>query len=266
MILSNKQLEELENLHNSVGDFDEESNISSDTEDFEDTSDGTLAWRRSMIERAVTTVKKIEKITSTSANDYKIGALVFDDVHNCYARITQNQNNEIELAYVSGGTGIFKESKIVKVKIDRIKQSSKTMVKNSKNNETKSKTFNKKTILKKIKIPEEIKNTATEEASKSIEQKKNSFLRNLKPEDEQNCENNKLSLKKKEILNNKITIKTILAKQYDPLCFLSIVNENFINVDEFIKKNYQKMNNEELSAIIHLPQHTIRKKVDKWNL
>lgn len=112
MTLSSKRLEELENLHDSVNDFDEESNIPSDTEEFDDTSDGTLAWRRSMIERAFTIVKNMEKNPLNSENELKIGALVYDNANNCYARIVDIFDDEISLIYTSGGTGMLRGSKI----------------------------------------------------------------------------------------------------------------------------------------------------------
>ena len=36
MILSSKQLEELEHLHDSVSEFDDEANVSSDNEEFDE--------------------------------------------------------------------------------------------------------------------------------------------------------------------------------------------------------------------------------------
>ncbi|MEI6790933.1 MAG: hypothetical protein WCK42_07110, partial [Myxococcaceae bacterium] len=77
MILSSKQLEELEHLHDSVSEFDEEANPAADSEDFDEASEGALAWRRGMIERAAAMVKKNEKKPLSSKEKYAVGSLVF---------------------------------------------------------------------------------------------------------------------------------------------------------------------------------------------
>ena len=112
MILNSKQLEELEHLHDTVSEFDEEANLGGDGEEFDEIAEGALAWRRGMIEKAVATVKKTDLPALSSKDEHAVGTLVYDTINNRFARVKTSSKTLVELMYVSGGTGTLKGSVI----------------------------------------------------------------------------------------------------------------------------------------------------------
>ncbi|MBH1989472.1 MAG: hypothetical protein I8H75_06420 [Myxococcaceae bacterium] len=255
MILSSKQLEELEHLHDSVADFDDDSNVGGDNEEFDEASEGALAWRRGMLERATATVRKYEKNPLNSAENYAVGSLVFDTQNQRFARIRESSSAQATLVYVSGGEAILKGS------ILEVTQSLKPMPSLSK----------KKTETKAAKAPA-VKSVPAKALIKSSEKpphKKDKAVASTKAPSIPVTPAKKIakpvSAKKKPVKETpKKPAKKIVAIQKSAP--KKPATEKPSDTNGFIKKNYKKMSNKELSELTGLSEHTIRRKLGEWGL
>lgn len=250
MILSSKQLEELEHLHDSVSEFDEEANVVSDNEEFDEASEGALAWRRGMIERAAAMVKKNEKKVLSSKEKYTVGALVYDALNNRFARVKESSTSQVLLAYVSGGEGILKGTSI------QITQTAKPSVANTKKKPEiqKQKPINKKPALK-------AKPVAKKQPAKKTAAKKPAPKKPVAK---------KPAPKKKSLAKKKVTAKKPVSKKAAPKKALKKTPVKKIkkpaDPNAFIRQNYKKLSNKELAGITGLSEHTIRRKLGEWGL
>lgn len=101
MILSTKQLEELETLTSGALEFDEEGE---EGEIVDEGTESALAWRRGMIERALNNVKKAQKKSLESESvSHKVGALVYDEQVKRFGRVTKVEGKAVHLALIAGG-------------------------------------------------------------------------------------------------------------------------------------------------------------------
>lgn len=249
MILSSKQLEELEHLHDSVSEFDEEANPAADSEDFDEASEGALAWRRGMIERAAAMVKKNEKKPLSSKEKYTVGTLVFDTLNNRFARVKESSAIQVLLAYVSGGEGLLKGSVI------QITQAAKPSVANTKKKPEPKKPVPKKPVAKKPVPKKKPAPKKTAAAPKKKTPVKKIIAKKPVPKKKPVAKKPiaKKPAPKKAVPKKKMPVKkTSIKKPADP--------------NAFIKQNYKKMSNKELAVITGLSEHTIRRKLGEWGL
>lgn len=245
MILSSKQLEELEHLHDSVSEFDEEASSASDNEEFDEASEGALAWRRGMLERAATMVKKNDKKPLSSKGNYAVGSLVYDTINNRFARVKESSSSQVLLAYVSGGEGILKGSSI---QITQFAKPSATHAK--KKPEPKKSVVKKKPITKKKPIAKKKSVAKKKPASKKVAPKKPI----------------KKIIKKKTLKKIKPKKKISVKKKAAPKKIMVLKKKKPANPDTFIKQNYKKMSNKQLATVTGLSEHTIRRKLGEWGL
>ena len=245
MILSSKQLEELEHLHDSVSEFDEEANPSADAEDFDEASEGALAWRRGMIERAAAMVKKNEKKPLSSKEKYAVGTLVYDTLNNRFARVKESSSSQALLAYVSGGEGLLKGSVI------QITQVAKPSAANMKKKPESKKPEPKKPIAKKP-VPKK------KVVAKKPAPKKKAAAPQKKPVPKKPAPKKKVVAKKKPAPKKKPVAKKPIKKA--PAKKI----KKPADPNAFIKQNYKKMSNKVLAAITGLSEHTIRRKLGEW--
>lgn len=275
MILSSKQLEELEHLHDSVSEFDEEANVSSDNEEFDEASEGALAWRRGMLERASTMVKKNDRKPLSSKDDYAIGALVYDTLNNRFARVKESSTSQVLLAYVSGGEGILKGSVIqitqvakpsavnTKKRPEPKKKAEPTAKKPAPKKPVAKKTVPKKPVaLKKAPAKKPVakksvakKAVVKKTAAKKVIAKKKTPIKKLA---------SKKPAPKKKPVAKKVVPKKAAPKKKIPL--KKVNSKKPADPNAFIKQNYRKMSNKELAGITGLSEHTIRRKLGEWGL
>jgi hypothetical protein len=269
MILSSKQLEELEHLHDSVSEFDDEANVSSDNEEFDEASEGALAWRRGMLERAANMVKKNDRKPLSSKDNYPVGTLVYDTLNNRFARVKESSTSQVLLAYVSGGEGILKGSVIQITQaakptaVSKKKPEPKPKAEPKNKPEAKKKPEVQKPVVKKPvakqpaakkpapKKPAPKKVAAKKPAAKKVAPKKKPPTK--KPAAKKKAPTKKVVSKKKPVAKKKAPVKKPASKkQADP--------------NTLIKQNYKKLSNKELSKITGLSEHTIRRKLGEWGL
>lgn len=107
MILNSKQLEELENIQDGSGEFEEESG---DSEGYVEGVENALAWRRGMIERAVASIRKIVRKPIDSMEGLASGSLVYLKESKRFVRIHDNEDGNSELSFVSPAAPVILSS------------------------------------------------------------------------------------------------------------------------------------------------------------
>src|SRR5688572_27787937 len=104
MIFNSKQLEELENIHDSTGAFEEEA----DDEGFGDeVGEAAMDWRRSLIEEAAENIKRAKTRPVEPHIQYNIGSMLFDRDARRFARVQRSVPGYLKIAYLSGGDREF---------------------------------------------------------------------------------------------------------------------------------------------------------------
>lgn len=114
MILNSKQLEELESIHDTVAEFEEDgaTNATVENDNFDEGAESALAWRRGMIERAAANVKKAARKHIDPQTNYPTGALVFDRVAKRFGRVNNSVIGVLKLVYLTGGDAAIRQSQI----------------------------------------------------------------------------------------------------------------------------------------------------------
>ncbi len=292
MILNSKQLEELEHLHDTVSEFDEEANLGGESEEFDEIAEGALAWRRGMLEKAVATVRKTDRPDLSSKDDLAVGSLVYDTINNRFARVKTSSKTQVELLYVSGGTGTLKGSAIqvdegpapmtakpakkgkAEPKAPKAPTSAKaTAGKPAKKPEVKKSEPKKAEPKKKAvpaKKPAPAKKTVPVKkapAKKPAPAKKAPAKKPTpakKPAPKKKAPAKKPAPAKKAPAKKPAPAKKAPAKKPAPKAKSSAKKP--ANINAFIKQNYRKMSNKELAGITGLSEHTIRRKLGEWGL
>jgi hypothetical protein len=105
MVFNSKQLEELENIHDSTGAFEEEA----DDESFGDEVGGEAAmdWRRGLIEEAAESVKRARSRPVEPHLTYAINSMLFDRDVRRFARVQRSVPGYLKIIYLSGGDREF---------------------------------------------------------------------------------------------------------------------------------------------------------------
>ncbi len=267
MALNAKQLEELagmqdvaDSLHDATGDSDK----------FDETTEGALAWRRSMIEKAAANVKKALRRAIDAELTYEIHSLLFDKKALKFGRVVQSKPNLLKLEYVSGGLTLFnqgKDSSARKIKAKKAKTSARLQA-----------LRNTKTSLKKpAKVTEEISgksragNLLENESvlSPSLKEITKSRVARKK------TATTKTPAKKAATSKSKAKTKTKAVKTKRKLLSSSeilaglpagVTTDPVVDPNGYIQQNFQYMSNKELASITGLSEHTIRRKLGEWDL
>ena len=109
MILNSKQLEELESIHDSVVEFEEDA-ATTENENFDEGTESALAWRRGMIEKAAANIKKAHKKPIDPQAPYSSGALIFDRIAKRFARVEAASPGVLQVIYLAGGEASIKQN------------------------------------------------------------------------------------------------------------------------------------------------------------
>jgi hypothetical protein len=100
MIFNSKQLEELENIHDSTGAFEEEGD---DEAGFDEVGEAAMDWRRGLIEEAAENIKRAKTRPVEPHIQYPIGSMLFDREEKRFARVQRSVPGYLKIAYLSGG-------------------------------------------------------------------------------------------------------------------------------------------------------------------
>jgi hypothetical protein len=99
MVFNSKQLEELENIHDSTGAFEEEGD---DEGGFDEVGEAAMDWRRGLIEEAVENVKRAKSRALEPHLQYPIGSLMFDRDVRRFARVQRSVPGYLKIVYLAG--------------------------------------------------------------------------------------------------------------------------------------------------------------------
>ena len=102
MIFNSKQLEELENAHDSTGAFEEEGGDSESSGD-ESVDGGAMEWRRQLIEEASENVKRATTRPVDPGITYEIRSLLFDRETRRFGRVTASVPGYLKIDFLNGG-------------------------------------------------------------------------------------------------------------------------------------------------------------------
>ncbi len=104
MIFNSKQLEELENINDSTGAFEEEGD---DESGFDEVGEAAMDWRRSLIEEAAENIKRAKGRPVESGLTYPIGSMLFEREARRFARVQRSVPGYLKIVYLSGGDREF---------------------------------------------------------------------------------------------------------------------------------------------------------------
>ncbi|MDP2342541.1 MAG: hypothetical protein Q8O67_16410 [Deltaproteobacteria bacterium] len=104
MIFNSKQLEELENIHDSTGAFEEEGE---DDGNFEEIGEAAMDWRRGLIEEAAENIKRAKTRPVEQHLTYPIGSMLFEREARRFARVQRSVPGYLKIIYLSGGDREF---------------------------------------------------------------------------------------------------------------------------------------------------------------
>jgi hypothetical protein len=100
LVFNSKQLEELENIHDSTGAFEEEAE---DSGQDESVGDGAMEWRRGLLEEASENVKRARARPVDADMTYEISSLLFDRESGRFARVNRSVPGYLRIVYLTGG-------------------------------------------------------------------------------------------------------------------------------------------------------------------
>jgi len=104
MIFNSKQLEELENINDSTGAFEEEGD---DEGGFDEVGEAAMDWRRGLIEEAAENIKRAKTRPVESHLTYPIGSMLFEREARRFARVQRSVPGYLKVVYLSGGDREF---------------------------------------------------------------------------------------------------------------------------------------------------------------
>jgi hypothetical protein len=99
MVFNSKQLEELENIHDSTGAFEEEGD---DDGGFNEVGEAAMDWRRGLIEEAAENIKRAKSRPVEPHLQYPIGSMLFDREVRRFARVQRSVPGYLKIVYLSG--------------------------------------------------------------------------------------------------------------------------------------------------------------------
>jgi hypothetical protein len=99
MVFNSKQLEELENIHDSTGAFEEEGD---DDGGFDEVGEAAMDWRRGLIEEAAENIKRAKTRPLEPHLQYPIGSMLYDRDVRRFARVHRSVPGYLKIVYLSG--------------------------------------------------------------------------------------------------------------------------------------------------------------------
>lgn len=241
-MLKPNQLEELARLHETE-DFEEPRD---NRGTFDDNADSAAAWRRGMIENALSNVKKAIERTAKVGGIYEANTLVFDTSAKKFARVVQAAADGLELKYISGGTQAYGAPIELEAESAETTEDDDEAPETSKNKPTlktvtKTKSNSRKPAAKKA--PTAKKNPAKKlTTSKSTKAPVRASAPATKPSAKRTAHN---------------------YTEHIPEGFTT---DPVADPNGYIQQNFTLMNNKELASVTGLSEHTIRRKLGEWGL
>ncbi len=274
MGLSNKHFDDLDDF----SAFDEKLECSDDVESSEAGPNSALAWRKVLIERAVTNVRKAIESKTDIKMSYKAGALVFDEASHKFGRVVESRPGFLNVTLLGGGKLVkqdfdpldfirknrmkltlsemavelvMTEVQVIgllnQIELDNEKQSPKPVSKPKIIAQVKS-VAPKKPVLSPIKaIPAKV---SPSKVPMKIAAKKSSTPPN-------NAKKAKISLS---------SVSKEMPVSFAKLLPKGATTDPVRDPNGYIQQNFLMMSNKELAGATGLSEHTVRRKLGEWGL
>jgi hypothetical protein len=289
MILDRKQFDDFDDF----ADFEDKLDPTLDPDSGMSRANSSLGWRRIIIERAVTNVRKAMETKSDLKSSHKLGSLIFDDEANRFGRVIESRPGFLNVALLTGG-------KLVKQDLNRLDFIRKNRQKLTLPQMAKELFLSEVEVIsllnqielesEKLRIQPAAQPAAIVTAKKSpvvVKQPSNKPIKVHKKPDVKAflpSETHKKVPAKNN--NNKATIK-IAAKStkapplkskkpntnakikpptYSKLLPKGITTDPVVDPNCYIKQNFLLMSNKELAGATGLSEHTVRRKLGEWGL
>jgi hypothetical protein len=284
MILDRKQFEDFDDF----ADFDEKLDPTLDPDAGLSRANSPLSWRRAIIERAASNVRKAMEAKSDIKNTHKLGSLVFDDEANKFGRVLESRPGFLNVALLGGG-------KIVKQDLnhlDYIRKNRQNLTLPEMAKELFLSEVEVIALLNQIELGSEkdpiiaAKPTVKKSAPVIVKTKKpikadkkpqvKAFLHSepaKKPATNsnkpvikiaaKNASKSKAAAKSKKPLASAKTGKPVT---YSKLLPKGVSTDPVVDPNCYIKQNFMLMSNKELAVATGLSEHTVRRKLGEWGL
>lgn len=279
MVLDRKHFDDLDDFC----DFDDKIETSCDGDLSENGPSHPLSWRRIIIEKAVSNVKKAVESKTDLKVSYRKGDLVFDEESSKFGRVIESKPGFLNLSLLAGGKLVRRDvNQLDFVRENRqkltLKEMSNTLflseveviaLLNQLELATDKEAAQKKAVVKDQPAIKE--KPVVIKAAKKIVEKKAVVVKTKAPKEIKKHaikSTVKLAAKKKDkvVVKKKIgSLKETLIN-FTKLLPKGVTTDPVMDPNGYIQQNFLLMNNRELATATGLSEHTIRRKLGEWNL
>ena len=268
-MLNSKQLEELENIHDTVAEFEEEPAAIVESDSYDDGAESAMAWRRGMIEKAAGNVKKISRKHIDPKSSYSNGTLLFDRQAMRFGRVSSSSKSVLSLAYLTGGANQLKQSQANMA----MEAPAKPAAKPAPVPKVVAKPIVKKAPVKKAppakkpvaKKTKPTLKTVTKIKFKTTSKSKSKKIIKPAPTRKKTPASKSKPVAKKSPVRKRIPAKSqkkpLKKRRASPVRMDPVSDPN-----SYIKQHFRLMSNKELAGVTGLSEHTIRRKLGEWGL
>lgn len=269
MVLDNKHFDDMDDFC----DFDDKLEPSGDM-DMGESGPNPLSWRRMIIERAASNVKKAIENKADLKASYKVGSLVFDEEANKFGRVVESKPGFLNLSLLAGGKLIRQDiNHLDFVRANRQKLTLPEMAQKlflseieviallnhlefspEKNKKAESPKQAKKKALVKIE-----KKSAKKKPELKVALSDDMIKKSIKP-------TVKIAAKKGGLPKKRITVSKDTSISFTKLLPKGATTDPVMDPNGYIQQNFLMMSNRELAVATGLSEHTIRRKLGEWNL
>jgi hypothetical protein len=237
MILTSKQLEELEHVSDSTGALADSDG--SENKD-EDVTEAALEWRRQLIEEAAEAIKRAQTRPVDETMTYEVSSLLFDRETRRFGRVQASVPGYLKIGYITGGDrewGLLNAEPFLKEHGDSRPP---------------------------IELAEQLGLTEDD----VLEVLDRLGIKPLRDDNEEHAAPaetpQQASAQKVQPISEAKQAKApkVTKAPSKPKGRSTGVEE----ANSYIKKNYKKLSNKELAAATGLSEHTIRRKLGEWGL
>jgi len=248
MILTSKQLEELEHSHNSTGALSD----GEKSENKEDSSDLALEWRHQLIEEAAEAIKRAQTRKVDQGLTYDVSSLLFDRESHRFGRVQISVPGYLKIDYLTGGDrewgildldGFLQRFRAQKSVDDLARQLA-----------LDAEDVREELESRGIAPQDNGKPKPEKSASKSIPSRKGDNAANQTTVVEATPEREAKS---------KAKVSKPAAK---PKTTATAKAQRTLAANTFIRENFTKFSNKDLAVETGLSEHTIRRKLGEWGL
>jgi hypothetical protein len=253
LTFNSKQLEELENIHDSTGAFEEDSEDKD-----EDVGDGAMEWRRNLLEEAAEAVKRAKTRPVDAEMTYEIGSLLFDRESGRFGRVNRSVPGYLRILYLTGGDreyGLLDVEKFLGEFAANKKLSELALQLGMSESDVDGHLDNLGLSALEEEDAEETPDAKADGAADKA------------PKAAKAKGEKKAAGKKKAAKKEAKAAKPKRAKKAPPPIKKGGKKANPIDdPNTFIQQNFQEMSNRELARHTGLSEHTIRRKLGEWGL